>query len=475
MIDIYLSNTLSRKKEKFIPVKEGFVGIYSCGPTVYWNQHIGNMYAYAQWDVLVRFFRYLGYEVKWVMNITDVGHLTGDNLGDADTGEDRMEKGAEREGISVWDLAKKYTTQFEESMKLLNITTPDVLSKATEHIPEQISLAQLIEKNGFTYKTKMGLVFDTSKFPQYSKFANLDLIKQKNKSRPDIQIDPEKKLPWDFFLWVIDPTHIMHWDSPWGRGYPGWHLECTAMSTKYLGNNFDIHTGGIEHVGIHHTNEIAQAYAAFGKQTANYWLHNGWLVSKSGEKVGKSTGGLLTIQELSAKGYDPLAFKYLALNSHYKSGVNFSWEALDSSASALKKLKDIVVDLRKSKDEGDVLSPEKLKKVDDYKNRFTDALADDLNAPKALSILWELIKSNVTPLDKYDLILSFDEVLGLELSELTDSKFKIPTDIQKLIDKRDQLRKSGKFDEADDVRRKITNLGFLIYDTPGGSVVKPSK
>jgi cysteinyl-tRNA synthetase len=270
MIRFY--NTLTRKLEEFRPIKAGKVGIYSCGPTVYWNQHIGHMYAYVQWDALVRFLRWSGLSVKWVMNITDVGHLTSD----ADTGEDKMEKGAKREGLSVWQVADKYLAQFKESLKLVNVYPPDVLCRATDHIADQIRLIQLIESHGFTYQTEKGLVFDTSKFPNYACFAKLDLDKQKLASRQEVEIDPGKRQPWDFFLWVVDSHHQMQWDSPWGRGYPGWHIECTAMSSKYLGERFDLHTGGKEHIPVHHTNEIAQAYGAFGHSTANYWLHNEW-------------------------------------------------------------------------------------------------------------------------------------------------------------------------------------------------------
>ncbi len=329
-MEIYFSNTLTGKKDLFTPIREGEVGIYSCGPTVYWNQHIGHMYAYTQWDILVRFLRAAGFKVKWVMNITDVGHMTSDQ----DEGEDKMEKGAEREGIDVWQLAQKYIDQFKDSLNLLNITFPDVLCRATEHIADQIELIKKIEARGFTYKTKTGLVFDTSKFADYAKFANLKLESQKAGAR--VEVDLEKKHPWDFLLWVTGrPNHIMQWDSPWGRGFPGWHIECTAMSVKYLGENFDIHTGGKEHIPVHHTNEIAQAYGAFGRQTANYWLHNNWLTLKGGEKMSKSKGNFITVQELKEKGYDPLALRYLFLNSHYKKGLEFSWEALDAASNAL--------------------------------------------------------------------------------------------------------------------------------------------
>ncbi len=454
-MDIYLTNTLTKKKEKFTPNIPGEVGIYSCGPTVYWNQHIGHMYAYVQWDVLVRFLRYVGNEVKWVMNVTDVGHMTSDE----DIGEDKMEKGAKREGLTVWQIADKYIAQFKNSMSLLGINPPDVLCRATENIPEQIKLNQLIEKNGFTYTTKKGLIYDTSKFPDYPKFGNLNLEEMKTGS--DVEVDPDKKMPWDFFLWAINPSHIMKWESPWGEGYPGWHIECTAMSTKYLGNNFDIHTGGIEHIAVHHTNEIAQGFAAFGKHTANYWLHNGWLMGSGGEKMSKSLGNFVTAQELVEKGYDPLAMRYLILTSHYKKGLNFSYESLESAQNALNNLRGLVSNLKSS--ERNTLSAEKENKIDEYRQKFVAALSDDLNAPQALATLWEVLKSNIPSTDKYDLVISFDEILGLKLSQPVVQKT-IPDEIKKLLNKREELRREKKFEEADKIRKQIEEAGFDVKD-----------
>lgn len=465
-----LFNTLNKEKEDFEPIKEGEVGIYSCGPTVYWNQHIGHMYAYIQWDSMVRFFRYLGYKAKWVVNITDVGHLTGDNEGDADTGEDRMEKGAKREGISVWDLADKYINQFEDSLRLLNIQKPDVLPRATKHIGEQISLARKIEKKGLTYKTKKGLVFDTSKFPQYSKFADLKLDKQQK--RKDVEDDPEKKQPSDFFLWVTgNPKHIMQWDSPWRRGYPGWHIECTAMSTAYLGDNFDIHTGGIEHIPIHHTNEIAQGFGAYGTQTANYWLHNGWLIFKD-EKMSKSLGNIITIQDLRDKGYDPMHFRYLVLTSHYKKGLNFSLGSLDSAKVTYENLLEFIRAWKKGGRQ--LLSNEKLKKVDRFRIEFIEAVSDDLNFPKAMSVLWKAAKSNIPNIDKLDLILDFDQVLGLNLN-VNSSELTIPKKVQDLLKEREKFRKINDYAKSDAVRVKIEKLGFKVKDTKTGALVTLTK
>ena len=468
MVDIYLTNTVVHKKEKFTPLNDSKVGIYSCGPTVYWNQHIGHMYAYTQWDFLVRFLRFIGYDVKWVMNITDVGHMTSDE----DTGEDKMEKGAKREGLTVWKIADKYIEQFKDSIKLLNITPPDVLCRATEHIDDQIDLIKKIEANSFTYKTKTGLVFNTAKFPSYANFARLDLTKQQAGAR--IEVDPEKKNPWDFLLWVTNqPNHIMQWNSPWGRGFPGWHIECTAMSVKYLGERFDIHTGGKEHIAVHHTDEIAQGYGAFGHQTANYWLHNEWLTLK-GEKISKSLGNMITVQDLVAKGCDPLALRYLILNSNYRQGANFTWESLDSAGTALKKLKEQIAAL-KSQTQRTTLSQEKENKIEAYRSEFTNVLADDLNITKALATLWKMLKSNIPAIDKYDLALSFDEVLGLELESLPDYGLLMTDEIKELLDKREEFRKKGNFKEADNVRKIIEKKGFAVLDTSEGPIIKPTR
>jgi cysteinyl-tRNA synthetase len=388
---------------------------------------------------------------------------------DEDLGEDKMEKGAKREGLSVWQIADKYIEQFKDSMKLLGITTPNVLCRATEHINEQIELIKKIEERGFTYKTKTGLVFDTSKFPGYADFAQLDLKKQQAGSR--VEVDPEKKNPWDFLLWVTNqPNHIMQWDSPWGKGFPGWHIECTAMSVKYLGESFDIHTGGKEHIPVHHTNEIAQGFGAFGHGTANYWLHNGWLTF-GGEKMSKSGGNMVTAQDLVAKGFDPLALRYLILNSHYRQGTNFTWEALQGASTALNNLRTQVNSL-KGQNQRTALSAEKQQKIDEYRNKFISALSDDLNVSKALAVSWEMLKSNIPAEDKYDLALSFDEVLGLNITQ-EQKEIEISDEIKTLIEDRERLRKEGKFEDSDRVRERIKEKGFIIEDTPDGVKVKP--
>lgn len=465
MLKIY--NTLSRKIEDFKSIKPSEAGVYSCGPTVYWNQHIGHMYAYVHWDILVRTLRFLGFKTRWVMNITDVGHMTSDE----DAGEDKMEKGAKREGLTPWQIADKYIKQFLESIDLLNINRPDILCRATEHIPDQINLIKKMESNGFVYKTKTGLVFDTGKFLNYAKFAKLSLERQKAGSR--VEVDPEKKAPWDFLLWVTNqPEHIMKWESPWGTGFPGWHIECTAMSVKYLGETFDIHTGGKEHIPVHHTNEIAQGFGAYGHTTANYWLHNNWLTLK-GEKISKSLGNMITVSDLVKKGFDPLALRYLILNSHFRTGMDFTWEALQSAQTALDNLRKIINNIKNTKEERESLSEEKVKRIDAFRQEFTEALEDNLNVSKALSVLWQVVKSNVPPGDKYDLALLFDEVLGLKLNQLpiTNNQLPITNKVQELVKKREELRKERKWEEADNVRKEIEKMGFRLEDSSSGSLV----
>lgn len=459
-MEIKLYNTLTKKIEEFKPIYDKKVGIYSCGPTVYWNQHIGHMYAYVQWDSLVRFLRYMGYEVKWVMNITDVGHMTSDE----DAGEDKMEKGAQREGISVWEVAQKYYDQFLDSLKLLNITKPDVLCRATDHIREQIELIKRIEAQGFTYKTKTGLVFDTSKFPAYAEFACLNLKDQMAGAR--VEVDPEKRQPCDFLLWVTNqPKHQMQWDSPWGRGFPGWHIECTAMSTKYLGEKFDIHTGGKEHIPVHHTNEIAQAFGAFGTQTANFWLHNEWLVVY-GQKMGKSLGNSILVTDLINKGFSPLALRYLILTSHYRKGLNFTWESLEAAQTALKRLYEIAASYQ-IKTEPDSVNKE-------WQQKFVEAISDDLGMPQALALVWEMIKSDLPDGDKYTLLLDWDRVLGLDIERnaVMQREVEIPDEILKLAEEREKMRKEKLFAEADELRKKIEAAGFTIEDTSAGPKLK---
>lgn len=462
-MDVRLYNTLTNKKEIFKPINDNYVGIYSCGPTVYWNQHIGHMYAYVQWNILIRSLNYLGYKTKWVMNVTDVGHLTGDNEGDTDTGEDKMEKGAKREGTSVWQIADKYILQFKESLKLLNIREPDILCRATKHIPEQIDLIKKIEANNFAYKTKTGLVFDTSKFADYSKFAHLNLEDQKAGSR--VEIDTEKKKPWDFLLWITNqPEHIMKWESPWGIGFPGWHIECTAMSTKYLGDSFDIHTGGKEHIPVHHTNEIAQGFGAFGHQTANYWLHNEHLLFDN-QKMGKSLGNSILVSDLVEKGYDPLSLRYLIMTTHYKTGLNFTWESLTGAQTALKKLRT------RLNEKNNVITEDKNIIVAN-RNMFVEFISDDLNIAGAIGLIWQIIKDNrISSADKRAQILDFDRMLGLKLDE-SEEEIKIPEEILDLKKERDTARAKKNWQKSDELREEIEREGYVVEDKDGETIIK---
>lgn len=468
---IYFYNTVTRKKEEFKPIfakpnGTGEVGIYSCGPTVYWDQHVGNMYAFLFDDILSRTLRYFGYKVKWVMNITDVGHLTDD----ADAGEDKMEKGAKRENLSVWEVALKYEKQFKESLKLLNIEMPEVMPKATDHISEQIELIKKIEKNGFVYQTSDGVYFDTSMFEGYADFANLDLEKIREGAR--VEVNTEKRNPSDFALWKFSPKdgpkRQMEWESPWGVGFPGWHIECSAMSIKYLGDRFDIHTGGEDHIPVHHTNEIAQGFGGLGQMTANYWMHNAFITLKGG-KMSKSDGKIITIQELVAMGFDPLDYRFLVLGSHYKKGIDFSIEAMERARNSRNKLVEAVKRWEKIGKNG------KINK--DVISDFKQKLANDLAMPEVMAVVWGLVKSDLLEEDKYVTILEMDKVLGLNLkSRSKELDEKIPDEILKLAKDRQIARENSDWVESDRIRDFLKKKGFVVEDfKEGGYTVKKNK
>jgi len=462
-------NTTTRQKEEFKPIKDGEVGIYSCGPTVYSSPHIGNMYAYICWDVLVRTLKYLGYKVNNVVNITDVGHLTSD----ADSGEDKMEKGSKKEGMTVWEIAKKYENEFLENLKELNIETPWKMPRATEHIVEQIELIKKIEANGFTYKTSDGIYFDTAKFSDYGKFANLNLEKLREGAR--VEINEEKKNPTDFALWKFSYSNgrsfdsaqddgakrrQMEWESPWGIGFPGWHIECTAMSTKYLGETFDIHTGGEDHINIHHTNEIAQGFGAFGHNTANYWMHNAF-ITFGGSKISKSSGGLYTVFDLKEMGFDSLAYRYLVLGSHYRKGMEFSVENLKSAQIALDRLKlRILLDYSTENiDNTNEIS-------EDYINEFNKKISDDLAMPEAIAVVWKLMKSDIKKIIKLKTLFKMDEVLGLGLEDFYNKtkKEELSEEIVKLVEERQKAREEKNWAESDRLREVIKDKGYLVED-----------
>ena len=441
-------NTATRQKEDLKTIKENQVGVYSCGPTVYSSPHIGNMYAYVCWDVLARTLKYLGYKVHNVINITDVGHLTSD----ADSGEDKMEKGSKKEGMTVWEIAKKYENEFLENLSELNIELPWKMPRATDHIHEQIDLIKKIEANGFTYQTSDGIYFDTSKFADYGKFANLNLDKIREGAR--VEINEEKKNPTDFALWKFSPKNEkrqMEWDSPWGIGFPGWHIECTAMSTKYLGDVFDIHTGGEDHIPVHHTNEIAQGYGAFGKMTANYWMHNAF-ITFGGSKISKSSGGLYTVKDLEEMGFDPMAYRYLVLGSHYRKGMEFSIENLKAASIRLDKIRSILnlwrESLKKEKIELN-LQPDEL-----FKNKFINAITNDMAMPEALAVVSELLDSNLSFEKRYATLLDFDKVLGLELDREV-GKEEIPKEVTELAEERKLARENKNWAESDRLRDLI--------------------
>lgn len=467
MLKIY--NSLSRKIEAFQPLHPPEVKMYTCGPTVYDFAHIGNFRTYITADFLLRTLDYFGYKPKYIMNITDVGHLTGDNLGDADTGVDRMEKSAQKQGKSAWDIAKFYTEKFLEDFEKLNLIKPDQFTKATDHIKEQIELIKKLIDKGFTYKTSDGIYFDTSKFPDYGKLSTLDKKGLKAGIRIDLR---EKKHPTDFALWKFSnprDKRQMEWLSPWGTGFPGWHIECSAMSMKYLGEQLDIHVGGEDLRSTHHPNEIAQSEAATGKQFVKYWVH-GTFMNIDGKRMSKSLKNNYTLTDILNKGYKASAIRYLFLTTHYQQTLNFTFEALSGAQTAFQNLNDNVQIFKKSRRLE--LTPGKLQKIDLLREKFDSALKDDLNLPKALTVVWETVKSSIPSPDKYDLIKSFNEVLGLLFTEETAQ---IPSEISLLAKKRWELKNQGKFLEADQIRKEVESKGFIINDNPEGYKIKQGR
>lgn len=476
-----LYNYLSRKKEDFRPLKPREVGLYTCGPTVYNYAHIGNLRTYIFEDVLRRSLELNRLKVKHVMNITDVGHLTSD----ADTGEDKMESGAAREGKSVWDTAKFYTKDFLKDIAHLNIKKAHILKPATDEIPAQIKIIKQLIKKGLAYETPTAVYFHVPKFKDYSKLSKQPLAQQLQGARDEVIVDHAKKHPADFVLWFKlvgrYANHIMQWPSPWGKGFPGWHIECSAISSKYLGQPFDIHTGGIDHVTVHHTNEIAQSEGAYGKPLAQFWLEGEHMLV-DGKKMSKSLGNSYLLRDIEVKGFDPTDFRYFVLGAHYRKPLNFTWTALEGARNARAKLRDAIVSLRTCegtsalKEENEVL-----KVISHLEKQFRAALDDDLNTPKALSALNELIHyanslramghcSNRTSKMLFATIKEFDRVLGLDLEKTkTDA---IPLEIQQLVSKREEHRKAREWGEADRVRKEIHKHGYEIEDTPSSPRIK---
>ena len=464
-MQIKLYNTLTRKKEDFVPIKGNEVRMYSCGPTVYSYAHIGNFRSYVFVDNLRRILEYNRYKLKHVMNITDVGHLESD----ADEGEDKMVKAAKKEHKSPYEIAEFYTKVFFADMDKLHIERPEIIAKATEHIPDMLEFVKEIIKNGYAYETSTAIYFDVSKLDKYPVLSNRNIEDQIAGARVDV--DPEKKNPYDFAIWIKAPkNHIMKWDSPWGPSYPGWHLECSAMSRKYLGEVFDIHTGGVDHIPTHHENEIAQSKGAFGKIPAKTWMHVEFL-QVNGGKMSKSLGNVYTISQLQEKGIEPLAFKLFCYTAHYRTKLNFTFEGAMSSQKALNRLR-----------EGYIKHKAGTKKIDDsikdeYKEQFLKAINDDLNMPLAMSIVWEVARNDCKSKELADLMLEFDKVLGLDLINSENyikgqSDIEIPNEIKELLEKRKVEREEKNWALSDEIRDKIKNKGYIVKDTKEGMTVE---
>ena len=455
---IRLHNTLTRQTEEFRPIREGKASVYSCGPTVYWFAHIGNMRAFLFSDLLNRALTYDGLDVNLVMNITDVGHL----VGDADEGEDKMLVAMRREGKTAYEIAEFYAQSFFRDLERLNVKPASKYPRATEHVAEQVAMVEQLEKNGFTYRTSDGVYFDTSKLPEYGRLSGQRAEDKMAGARVELG---EKKNPTDFALWKFAPEGVkreMIWPSPWGEGFPGWHLECSAMSKKYLGVPFDIHTGGIDHIPVHHENEIAQTLGADGVPEANVWMHSEF-ITVDGGKMSKSLGNIYTMQDLVDRGYDPLAYRFFVLGGHYRSKINFTWDALDAAQNALQKLRAIVRDWPVAAGAGDPA----------YTDRFHTAINDDLNTPEALATLWGLVNDDaVAPEAKSATILAFDEVLGLRLDQAVGKPVEVPPDVRELAHQREAARAAKNWAESDRLRDEIAARGFSVEDTADGTKVR---
>lgn len=461
MLKLY--NSLTRKIEDFIPREEGKVGMYTCGPTVYSFAHIGNFRTYATADILIRTLKAQGMDVTYIMNLTDVGHLTGDNEGDADTGEDRMEKSATKEGKTAWEIADFYSQAFLDDFKKLNLTAPKLFAKATDHIQEQIDLVKRLEETGYTYATDDGIYFDTSLVKKYGELSDLDQIKEGAR----VEVNVQKRNPRDFALWKFSPQDTkrqMEWESPWGVGFPGWHIECSAMAMKYLGESFDIHAGGIDLKETHHPNEIAQSEAVTHKTFSKYWVHSAFMLV-AGERMSKSKGNNYRLYDLEKEGYNPAHLRYLYLNAHYRQEMNFTFAALDAGRNALERLQNMMVKWQESE-----------KGATEYEEKFFEALNDDLNAPQAVAVMWDMVKADISDGEKLHSLLKMDEVFGLGLREyyqtVAGKPVDVPAEVQELIEMRQMARKNKQYIQADHLRNKVKKLGFDIQDTEKGIEIK---
>ena len=461
---ITLYNTDGRQIQPFVPIVPGEVGLYACGLTVYNFAHIGNLRQYVSVDLLRRTLEYLGYAVRHVMNITDVGHLTGDG----DEGEDKMIRSSRERGMSVWEIAEFYTKAFFADIERLNITMPTVVCKATEHIPEMIGLIERLEKRGYTYSAGGNVYFDVRRVPDYGRLALLE--RQDLLAGARVDVDSNKKDPRDFVLWFTSSKfghQAMLWDSPWGKGYPGWHIECSAMSMKYLGEQFDIHCGGVDHIPVHHTNEIAQSEAATGKHWVNYWLHGEFLLGDGGAKMAKSEGGFVTLSSLVESGYDPLDFRYLCLGTHYRSRLQFSASAIDGARAARRNLVERVSRLREHGQAArlDALTPRGIS----YREFFRQNLEADLGIPRALATVWNLLKEpDLSEGEKLALLFDMDRVLGLDLDHEERPRV-IDDESLGLIREREAERARRNFKKADEIRDTLRKRGIVLEDSPEGT------
>ena len=453
-------NTLTREKEDFKPLNGTDVKIYSCGPTVYSYAHIGNFRTYIFMDTLRRVLKYNGYKLKHAMNITDVGHLESD----ADEGEDKMLKAAKKENKDPYEIAKFYTDAFFRDFDILNIDRPEIICKATDHIKGMLQFVKEIVENGYAYETSRGIYFDISKLDKYPVLSTRKIDEQIAGAR--IAVDDEKRNPEDFAIWIKAPeNHIMKWESPWGLSYPGWHIECSAMSREYLGDEFDIHTGGIDHIPTHHENEIAQSKGANGKIPAKYWMHCNYL-QVDGGKMSKSLGNVYTVSTLSEKGINPLAFKLFCFSSHYRNNINFTFEGIEATNKAYVRLKD---GYNKHKEGKEDISEDI---INEFKTKFEEAINDDLNMPMAMGIVWDVIKYSSKSKKLSQLLEKFDEVLGLKIDEIDKNSIDLPEEIKELIEQRKSARENKEWELSDKLRDRIIELGYLVKDTKNGMEVE---
>jgi len=456
-------NTLTNKKEELKTIHEGEVRMYSCGPTVYNFAHIGNLRTYVFMDLLRRVLTLNGYKLLGVMNITDVGHLTSD----ADEGEDKMEKAAKQQKKSPLEIAAYYTSVFKDDVNQLNITLPEIVPKATDHIQEMIDFVKGLEEKGFAYETDDGIYFDIVKYGKYGALSKLDLDEQLAGAR--VEVNDQKKHPADFAVWKKAPKeHLQQWESPWGMGYPGWHIECSAMGRKYLGDTFDIHTGGVDHIPVHHENEIAQSNALLGHPAVNYWMHGEFMMVDNG-KMSKSLGNTYTVEDLKKAGIMPLTFRYFCLNAHYRNKINFTWDAIKASQKAYIRLLEAVTANKNAEND------ESLKAMcDEAYSAFCEAASDDLNVPKALGILWNLLRSGKQGKEIYDTAIKMDKVLGLDLEKgyvPMETKEDIPEELLNKLAERTQARKEKNWALSDKLRDEINAAGYDIKDSPEGSTL----